>query len=422
MRLRLRECFAIGIVGAIGWASVAVQSGRAPVDLPGVSRTAIGAYVTAADYGNAQHPGCGLAWQLVAAIGAVESGHGTFGGAHLESDGTVVPPIRGPQLDGVDFALILDTDNGELDGDPVYDRAVGPVQFIPATWVRYRPGPTADPQNIRDSTKATANLLCTVADNEKRPLTDPAVEEAAIRAYNNSAVYVASVRGFRDDFLAIAPGGGRGTGEVSPEAVASKLGETGRARWEMLDRLIDNAPGTWLDRAYDIADPVAGLLWTTLDRDGAGNAAALTASSAAGKIVKAAEAWVGKDFREGVPAQCAFFVRQVLDDAGVTLTPDVTLQTLDQWSSPGPGVANSFGGDQGLVIERIEDLRPGDVVMFANTYGEWEAGSITHVGIVVEVNGPGADDVIMVDRSTMSAPVRRRPLSTFEHFSGGVRL
>ncbi len=33
--------------------------------------------------------------------------------------------------------LIGDTDGGALDGDPVVDRAVGPMQFIPSTWARW---------------------------------------------------------------------------------------------------------------------------------------------------------------------------------------------------------------------------------------------------------------------------------------------
>ena len=31
-------------------------------------------------------------------------------------------------------------DGGELDGDPVYDRAVGPMQFLPSTFAAYGDG------------------------------------------------------------------------------------------------------------------------------------------------------------------------------------------------------------------------------------------------------------------------------------------
>lgn len=418
---RMRQLVGLGLLGAIGWAAVDVSQGRAAAALPGVSQAAVAAYVTAADYGNREHPGCGLDWHLLAGIGAVETGHGTFGDSELVAY-VATPPIRGPQLDGGEFALIRDTDGGSLDGDPDYDRAVGPMQFIPGSWMQYRPGPDADPQDIRDSTKAAANLLCAVADRHGRPLSELAVEEAAVRSYNNSSEYVDAVRKFRDDFARVAPGGARGSAEVTPEAVAERLGREGRDRWAALGRIIDNAPGDHLDRVYDVVSPGVSVVWTTLDRDGADNAASLSASSAAGKIVAAAEAWVGRDYRPGVPAQCSFFVRQVLDEAGVTLEPVVSQQTLDQWASPGPGVANSYGGDQGAVIDRVEDLRAGDIIMFANTYGDWEEGSITHVGIVVEVNGPTAEQIIMVDRSTMAAPVKRRPISTFPKFVGAVRV
>ena len=67
----------------------------------GIPATALSAYVSAA-----AAPGCGLDWALLAAIGRVESDHGRVGGSVLTSNGTSVPPIRGPRLDGVVFALI----------------------------------------------------------------------------------------------------------------------------------------------------------------------------------------------------------------------------------------------------------------------------------------------------------------------------
>src|SRR5699024_7493432 len=54
---------------------------------------------------------CGLRWELLAAIGRVESDHGRYGTSVLNKQGRATPPIRGPVLDGTrGTAKILDTD------------------------------------------------------------------------------------------------------------------------------------------------------------------------------------------------------------------------------------------------------------------------------------------------------------------------
>jgi membrane-bound lytic murein transglycosylase B len=84
---------------------------------------------------NAADTSCHLPWQLVAAIGRVESDHGRVHGSHLTSEGLARPAIYGLPLDGTQgTARIGDTDAGLLDHDTEFDRAVGPMQFIPSTW------------------------------------------------------------------------------------------------------------------------------------------------------------------------------------------------------------------------------------------------------------------------------------------------
>ena len=49
--------------------------------------------------------------------------------------GRAVPGIFGIALDGSHHtAVVRDTDGGQYDGDTTWDRAVGPMQFIPSTW------------------------------------------------------------------------------------------------------------------------------------------------------------------------------------------------------------------------------------------------------------------------------------------------
>ncbi|MGH3773169.1 MAG: lytic transglycosylase domain-containing protein [Pseudonocardiaceae bacterium] len=127
-------------------------------------------------------PGCHLPWAVLAGIGEVESGHAS--GGRVDAAGTTLGPILGPQLDGsLGTAAIPDTDHGVLDGDPVWDRAVGPMQFIPSSWRGWGVG---SPDNIYDSTLAAGRYLCAGGAD----LSDPAQLHAAVLRYNHSAAYV----------------------------------------------------------------------------------------------------------------------------------------------------------------------------------------------------------------------------------------
>ncbi len=132
---------------------------RDTADRTRVPARALQAYAAAELSQRSATPECRLSWTTVAAIGRVESDHGRLGRADLGSDGMARPPIIGVRLDGSPgVAEIRDTDDGRLDGDPTHDRAVGPLQFLPATWARYGRG--GDPQNIDDAAKAAAAYLC----------------------------------------------------------------------------------------------------------------------------------------------------------------------------------------------------------------------------------------------------------------------
>ncbi len=115
-------------------------------------------------------------------------------GYGLRADGSTAKPIRGPRLDGEQFALIRDTDRGRWDGDAEFDRAIGPMQFIPSTWATMgadgNGDGVSDPNNIYDAALATGHYLCAGG----RDLNRPADLDKAVLSYNNSREYVNAVR------------------------------------------------------------------------------------------------------------------------------------------------------------------------------------------------------------------------------------
>ncbi len=140
-----------------GWLRASSRSTRIPARV-------LRAYVTAAAAANASEPSCELAWNTVAAIGRIESIHGAVNGSRIHTDGVARPRIRGIPLDGRGVKAIEDTDGGDLDGDRTWDRAVGPMQFIPTTWSRWGSDGDGDgvrnPQDVDDAALATGRYLC----------------------------------------------------------------------------------------------------------------------------------------------------------------------------------------------------------------------------------------------------------------------
>lgn len=173
----------------------------------GVSTVAMQAYGYAELVTTKNEPGCHLHWPTLAGIGKIESNHGTHGSSTLSTSGLASPPIYGPALDGTDDnKLIRDTDHGSVDGDPVYDRAVGPMQFLPGTWSRWGTDgdgdAAANPQDINDAALSAARYLC--ADGN-----DLGTGEGwwgAIHSYNNLDKYATDVYAAADAY-GIASGG-----------------------------------------------------------------------------------------------------------------------------------------------------------------------------------------------------------------------
>lgn len=161
-----------------------------PIAIPVVN---VSAYKNAERILAQQQPGCGISWTLIAGIGRVESTHANNG--KVDDSGELHEPILGPRLNGTlaGNQVIRDTDGGALDGDTEYDRAVGPMQFLPSTWNLYHADGNgdgvSDPQNLFDAALATGMYLCDDATNMR----DLGATTKAILRYNNSMAYVANV-------------------------------------------------------------------------------------------------------------------------------------------------------------------------------------------------------------------------------------
>ena len=113
----------------------------------GIPSMALAAYRNAEQMMASSNPDCGISWNLLAGIGRIESGHANGGATNAR--GTAVRPIYGPALDGTlpgNEVIVQSSAGGQVN----YARAMGPMQFLPGTWVaavavRRRPPRRCDP-------------------------------------------------------------------------------------------------------------------------------------------------------------------------------------------------------------------------------------------------------------------------------------
>ena len=185
-------CGAFVVIGVLGLPLLNVAAGayESPVDIPGASRRVTDTY-------RRWDGACpGLRWELLAGIGWVESAHGTAGGAAVDEDGRVEPPIFGAELDGVGgAALPIGRWRGQwgLTGD--WQRALGPMQILPSTFAAWavdgEPDGILDPHDIDDAVATAAAYLC----GPDHAIAD---ERAALLRYNRSERYVTDVLRYAD--------------------------------------------------------------------------------------------------------------------------------------------------------------------------------------------------------------------------------
>lgn len=188
------------VPGATGESSYEIVSTATASSIPAA---ALAAYQRAETVINRADSTCRLPWQLLAAIGRVESNHGRANGNVLGPDGIATPGIYGLQLNGTGgTSVINDTDGGQYDADAMFDRAVGPMQFIPSTWSTVGVDADGDgqrnPQDINDAALGAAVYLCSGDDD----LSTTSGQTAAVHRYNHSDSYVRTVLAVMKAYLA----------------------------------------------------------------------------------------------------------------------------------------------------------------------------------------------------------------------------
>jgi hypothetical protein len=189
---------------------------------------ALRAYHEAAAWAAGFRSGCGLSWSVLAGIGRLESNHGMHWGSatRFSPDGMVSPPITGPALNGRGAASIPDTDGGRWDGDRTWDRAVGPMQFIPSTWRQLgRDGNgdrVTDPNNLFDAATSAAGYLCLVGGD----LSSREGLRRAIYGYNHSWAYVDAVLHWASLYEAGVAVGPIGAAAAAPSGPSPHPGQT----------------------------------------------------------------------------------------------------------------------------------------------------------------------------------------------------
>ena len=158
------------------------------------------AYRHAAALVDAADPACNVDWALVAAIGKVESNHGTYAGNGIDDLGTVRPGIYGLPLNGRNDTATIPTSTAAPWTATHSGTARSARWSIPTTWASSASTATATAprtrQNITDAATATAVYLCLGPGD----LTQPSDPRSAVLRYNQSDAYVQQVVTIADSY------------------------------------------------------------------------------------------------------------------------------------------------------------------------------------------------------------------------------
>jgi hypothetical protein len=183
------------VSATVGPADAPMPRADGAVEVKGV---VLAAYQTAVSQAPAS---CGLDVSLLAAIGQVESGN--LSDHRLDADHRPSPLVLGPVLDGTNgLPALPDTDGGAWDGDSTWDRAMGPLQFVPNGWrlagVDLDADGESNPQDIEDAAGAAMVFLCARGDD----LSARSGLRSAVFAYNPAPSYVRLVLAWKAAFAA----------------------------------------------------------------------------------------------------------------------------------------------------------------------------------------------------------------------------
>ncbi|MFE5010021.1 NlpC/P60 family protein [Streptomyces sp. NPDC056696] len=321
------------------------------------------AYKNAVQLIGSRVPKCrGMRWPVLAGIAKVESNHAS--GRNIASNGDIRPKIYGVVLNGSgaggNTSVFTDTDHGKWDGTATGERAVGPFQFMPATWESTgqdgNKDGDRDPHNADDAALGAAVYLC----GKGRNLGVASQLRAAVFQYNHSNEYVANVTGWISQYSAAASTSGSG----------SLKGVTGKARTVIQAALSQRgAPYSW----------------------GGGNAAGKSTGSCCSPSGKSGAGIKGFD--------CSGLTTYAFARAGIRLPRTAAAQA-------GRGRRIPASAGQGA-------LKAGDLVFFG--YVQGRDSSIYHVGIYL---GGGQ----MVNAARPGTLVRQDPVDAMPGYAGGARL
>jgi membrane-bound lytic murein transglycosylase B len=173
----------------------------------GISIGAMSAYANTDLRLAVERPSCALSWATLAGSVGSSLSTGRWAGVRWEATGARADTCPGARSDRAgELGRVSDTDGGRLDGDSRFDRALGPMQLLPATWLRWRGDGDGDgrvdPNDIDDASYAAGRFLCASGGS----LDEEGAWTQAVLSYNPSGEYAQAVLSATNTYASRASG------------------------------------------------------------------------------------------------------------------------------------------------------------------------------------------------------------------------